>query len=857
MPNQTRTVRFIIEVNEGRAVRSLNRVNRSMNRTERSTRRMVRTQSRLTRVLTRVGSSFIRTLGIMTLMALTVGVLAAAWSALRTVVVATVSALSEFEQRILGLQAILASSVRFVTDPIENFRNAGLVAAGVIETLALRANEMVVSLSEATIVFQTLLAVGAQRLVSETSQLVDLTVLLSNAIAGITTGQDRQRQLAEETRSLFTGQLRSTSLLARLIFRNRREMRRFFEAAEAADEVVERLSLKLRGFSLIARDLARTLSGLRTTFITLLQVIARRAFGSLLEEFENRVGDLFDEIQADVAGLNAIAARLGAAVQTFIDAFLGVIERVFGVAFSNTDDILQRITDAIPTITRGFLRILFILENVGKVVRIIGLLLSSVGAILSLVFNGLKSIFDLLVGLISLLPGAGSLVDALASKVADFDDRIALVVDNFRQIAAFANDLFFGSDVDERIEASMARFAEREASLAAQIAQDQRDQEEAQQRINALNRIDLEVQIRITSQISKQSQAVRSQVSSLLQVIRLSAQGGGLPRGIRSSLIGNASELRDLVESQIRTVGIALRRATFALSEALAPRNIADPDQVERLRLQITRLKGELSALGSDLIAITGLFADLGNVDLTALFQVLGGNVIGKALENIFNALEKEGPLLINLFEGITTSITNFITNNENLVTFIAAIGNSVAQTITQVIQSGESFGTAVRKIFGNILILMGQFAVALGTIAILAGLFTLNSTYVAIGLGLVAAGTAAIALGAALSGGGASGGGGGGGGGGGSAGDATPTSTFTQQQIETQQHFSEAAESLRESSENINAATENIQGVGPDQVLIRGAEKMGGITRVLADDARRSDRFSSTRAAARAFRGA
>ena len=88
------------------------------------------------------------------------------------------------------------------------------------------------------------------------------------------------------------------------------------------------------------------------------------------------------------------------------------------------------------------------------------------------------------------------------------------------------------------------------------------------------------------------------------------------------------------------------------------------------------------------------------------------------------------------------------------------------------------------------------------------------------------------------------------------SGGGATPTFAFSQQQIATQQHFSQAADSLQQSSENLDTATQSIKGVSPGQVFTTGADEMGGVTRVLANDARRSDRFSATRDAARSFRG-
>ena len=778
----------------------------------------------------------------------------AAFQALITIIRATISTISEFEQRILGLQAILSSTVTILQDPIENFRNAGLVAAGVIEQLALRANEMVTSLTEASIVFQTLLATGAQQVVRDVDKLVDLTILLSNSIAGITTGQSRQRQLAEETRSLFTQQLRANSLLTRILFNNRREMREFFQEAERADKVVERLSDRLRGFALAARDLGSTIEGLRTTFITLLQVVAFRAFSGLVNEAEQVITRVFERIQQDIAGLNTLAASLAASVEIILRTIGRILRDTFGLVVKETDDFLSLIIRAMPRVTFEFLRLIFLIKDVikffsilGNVASIIVIIVQIIGTILTDVGTRFNSIISF-IG--SQLPTAiASLLKFITGPLVSTNAIDALGIE-LSKIGEIITGLFTGPSVGDRAREALADFPEALARHRDIIVRTQTEREAALKRITALRRLDLSTNIAITDELLKQSRSLRSQVTNILQVIRLSRTGAG--RGFENLLGGSLEELEGQLRERIGTLRDQLLINEFALNRARNLDTLVNSKEVQDLTLRTANLRGEIAALVADLIALSNAFAQVGRTTFEDLSKTLSNLAFGRVFRSIFNAIKSEGSALRSLFKGITSDIIAFIKSAEGQVAIMAAIGNALATAITSALKGAESFGQALKNVLANLLIAIGQALIVAGSASVLFGLLTFNAALIGEGVLAIAVGTAAIAAGIALGGGGQRTGAGGGG----TSAESTSEFSFRQQEIATQQRLAQVTEGLRVSTENINSATENIRGVKPGEVFTKGSEQAGGITRVLANDVRRGDRFASTRDAALAFQG-
>ena len=864
MPANTLTVRLIIDVRAGRATRQLNRVDRSMRRVSVLGRILRRYVFRpLTSAILTMTKALLSMGIIMVAFTILVAGPIAAFFAMISVIRATIQTLAEFEQRILALQGILASTVIFLRDPVENFRNAGLVATSVVETLALRANEMVASLTEATLVFQTLLATGAQRSIRDVDQLVDLTILLSNSIAGITTGQDRQRQLAEETRSLFTQQLRANSLLTRILFRNRREMREFFRQAEAADNVVEQLTDRLSGFAAVAVELGKTLEGIQTTAQTILQVIARRAFGGILVDFEQRAAAFFVRIQEDIARLDTLAASLGAAATVGITALIAAIRRAFGITITETDNLIQIIIDGIPFITKLLVRIIFLAERAVKIIfgigDFIGILvalfldiydllrliisttiqgLSLIAEFISSLAGSLAQLLGLTAAFANLETGLGSLRDSIDS-VTRFDN----IRENVKQLRQLFAELFTGPDTAEQAAALFNSLFGPEFErnldriLAARAAE-----EAATKNIQSLRRVDLETNIKITSELLKQSRALRSQVSSISDLVRLSLQGGLIGRGVSSLIAGGTTQLIENIENQISTLGKALRDNVIDLDLATDFGVIADTQQIEKLTQLIIQQRGEIAALSADLIALDAIFAQIGNITLRDLAQVFEQFVFGNVFRNLFDALLEGGDRMRSLFSGIIADMRAFVTSAAGQAALFAAIGQTIATGIRNAIQGTESFGQSLKRLLGDLLIALGEMLIVAGTVSVLFGLLTLNAVMIGQGLIAIAIGAGAIVAGIALGGGGGASSGAGGGGGAGQAAPSIREFAFSEAAINVQQ----ATNDLVIATENLDRVTGTFAGVQPGQVVEKGLSEQGGATRVLMRDAQSGRNLSA-----------
>ena len=874
MPANSLTVRLIIDIREGKATRAVTRVDRKLRGLTGTMRRLIRRGFRpIRRWISIMSKALLSMVAVLIAFNIFLTAPQRAFQALITLIKATVSTLSDFEQRILALQGILASTVIFLQDPVENFRNAGLVATGVVEELALRANEMVVSLSEATVVFQTLLATGAAQSIRDVDKIIDLTILLSNSIAGVTVGQDRQRQLAEETRSLFTKQLRANALLNNILFRNRQEMREFFRQAEASDTVVEQLAERLTGFSQVALALGRTLEGIKTTALTLLQVIARRAFGGILVDFENRASAVFEQIVSDTMRLNNLAAFLGAAVTVILNAILGIIQRIFGITFRETTNILDLITDAIPLVTKGFLSILFAGERIVKILigagSILDILLvilldvyDLVRFILQLIFRGVELVFRLIAELARKLGFLGiKLTEGLQSGLKGFNDELARLGEvtrfdriraNLKRVTEIFAGFVLGPTIEDQVEQAFGSgfFAEHLSNLARIVAS-QKEQEAALRDIVSARRIDLTTNIQITDELLKQSRALRSQISSVKEVLRLALRGG-VDRGISNLLGRNILELEEQARDTIGKLVAQLNTNRVALERARTPGVIADETQIKKLEQQQMQIQGEIAATAADLIGLTALFAEFGRTTTAVLGRLAADLILGGVFKNLFIALTSDAAQLKSLFDGVIGSIKDFITSAEGQIAILGAIGNALAGAIKAALSGSESFGQSLKRLLGDLLIAIGQALIVAGSVSVLFGLLTLNGQMIASGIIAIAIGTGAIAAGLALGGGGGVQSSPSSGGGGGAAGSGVREFSFDEALINVQQ----ATSNLNAATENLESVAGSFSGVAPGQVVMRGLSEEGGATRVLSRDVQSGRNLTAAAAAGRVLQG-
>ena len=475
------------------------------------------------------------------------------------------------------------------------------------------------------------------------------------------------------------------------------------------------------------------------------------------------------------------------------------------------------------------------LRGLGFIADFVSSLASSLTQLL-----GLSAIFT------DLETGLGSLRDSIDSVT-----RFESIRENVKQLRQLFAELFTGPDTAEQAAALFnSLFGPEFERNLDRILTARAAEEAATKNIQSLRRVDLETNIKITSELLKQSRALRSQVSSIGEVVRLSL-AGGFAGGVASQITGSIVQVTENIELQISTLGKQLQQNIFDLSRATQFGTIADTQQIEKLTQLITQQRGEIAALTADLVALDAIFAQIGNITLRDLSQVFEQFVFGNVFRNLFDALLEGGDRLRSLFSGIIADMKAFVTSAAGQAAIFAAIGQTIATGIRNAIQGTESFGASLKRLLGDLLIALGEMLIVAGSVSVLFGLLTLNAVMIGQGLIAIAVGAGAIAAGIALGGGGGASSGADGGG----AGQAAPSIrefAFSEAAINVQQ----ATNDLVIATENLDRVTETFSGVQPGQVVEKGLSEQGGATRVLMRDAQSGRNLSAAASAGSVLQG-
>ena len=616
--------------------------------------------------------------------------------------------------------------------------------------------------------------------------------------------------------------------------------------------------------------MGRTLEGIKTTAETLLQVIARRVFGGILTEFETQASAIFEQIQSDTAGLIELAASLGAAVTVIINAILSLIQRVFGLSIKSTNNLLDTIIGAIPSVTKFLLNILFIFERVAKVIigvisladifRLIVLdIYQGITTLLRLILKGFQIVFGLISELrtllgIDLLENSQSGIDSFSNDLRELDKllRFDRIRDNVERIGVLLAGIITGPSISEQTTAAFSAFYGEYLKNSERIEARTKAEEAALRNIITARRIDLSTNIEVTGELLKQARALRSQVSSVKEVVQLSLRGG-INQGVSNLLSRNILELEESLRTQINTLSDQLGTNILDITRTRISGVISDTEQIKKLVAQNMNLRGEIAALAADLIGLNKIFAQIGATTAATLGQIGRDLLLGGVFKNLFALLTVEGAQLQSLFEGITTSIKNFITSAEGQVAVLAAVGNAISGAIKSLLSGSESFGASLKRLLGDLLIALGEALIIAGSVSVLFGLITLNGKLIADGLIAIAVGTGAIAAGLALGGGGGLGqGASSGGGGGAAAAGGTREFAFSEALVNVQQ----ATSDLSSATDNLDKVTATFSGIAPGQVVEKGLTEQGGATRVLSRDVQSGRNLSSAAATGSVLQG-
>lgn len=248
---------------------------------------------------------------------------------------AAVEAAAALEQQMISLQAVLASTQKFDPDPLKNFKAAGVAAHAMMLELLKRGNEINGTIEESTRLLQTMIAQGVGAYVKNAKEAIDLTILLVNAIGGVTVGQDRMRQLTSEVRQLLNGTLAPSATLANLLFKNTAEMRAFLDHASKSKTLLEDMKTKLIGFVQAVQPMSQTLQGFKTSLQDIGILFSTLSMRQVFDVARVSLNKWRDDFFSNMKVVEEAAAATGAAILVIFQN----VARVSGVTsdiFLNT-----------------------------------------------------------------------------------------------------------------------------------------------------------------------------------------------------------------------------------------------------------------------------------------------------------------------------------------------------------------------------------------------------------------------------------------------------------------------------------------------------------------------------------------
>jgi hypothetical protein len=874
-------VDIVITIRNGDAVRELNQTTRSVDRLTRSFRRLRTTVpflSTITGAIATLRKAIISMVGVLLVWNLTVVPIERALQLLKDAVIGAFKAVADFEERVLSLQGILASVYRFdEKDLAQNFVIAGQAATAVMNDLVMRNRETIASISETALVFQTMMASGADRFVKSTKEAVDTAILLSNAVAAITVGQQRSRQLAEETRSLFTGQLRATSLLTKLLFKNADEFKKWRQEAEKTGKFVEMIKEKLDGFVRVSRNLGLTMSGLRASFETIFTVVSRAGFFDIFDKVRRQVAKFVDDLFENMFKLEAASAAIG----TGFDIIMRAIAETFGMASFNADAFMDAIIDNAPKVTEFLLKVWYGIADIGRMI-------ASLKDTLKIISKLAIATFGVIVGSATAVAGAvlatSDAIERMArafgtirlgfaklelfdpERMAKFDQDIAKLDDMVIALSLATADIakitLFGdiSDIEAQAKKAAAAFqlafSEALATLAGRPrAGDMPFSGLAENLTFAFEELNEELK-RLEKLATPTLRIMRQELRNL-ELVAQGALGGSVAEALDKVMGGEGDILA--LKNAYEELGTAIH--TFG--DKLAVRGVENyAEMVESLEASLAKVTARTAELAAQLDAANRAAVKLFDLstfeNLTDIFINKLKMLDVEAIKMILAGKFKEVSMTLeSLLKGAFESIKEMGTG------ILLAFGHAVADAVETAFKTSENFGQAllksVRNIIGQLLIEWGKYCIMMGTIFVAIGLITQNWVQVAHALGAIAVGVAAVAAGMAL-------GGGGGGvsvpatGGGGGGADDIPTFAFNQADILVQQTAQTKAiqqtlvvqERMADTVGELNHSVEGLQNSvvllsshSPGVLVKRGLKDAGG---VLTLGAREAQSKSSSR---------
>lgn len=321
-----------IHIHHGRAKRAVDDLGESTDRATRSTQKFGNSLFSLERLSATLVKAITSMIGVLIVFNLLITVPEKIIQGLVGAFKAGIEAIGEFQQSVVGLQAVLATTQQFEKDPFANFIASGKIATSIIEQLIKRGGELLVTTQEALIVTRELFAGGVGNYIKNVQEAVDLTILMSNVIASIATDENLRRQLSQEVKAALLGQVRTTDQIWRLVGKSSEEAKKFLASSRANKTLLQDMQRLFGPFVKAAELFAITLKGIRSSFVDLADRFARFALTDTFNKGIETAREMIRQFDAFLPLIQEAGAALDASlVVTFEEfaKFLGFTNRSF------------------------------------------------------------------------------------------------------------------------------------------------------------------------------------------------------------------------------------------------------------------------------------------------------------------------------------------------------------------------------------------------------------------------------------------------------------------------------------------------------------------------------------------------
>ena len=767
-----------------------------------------------------------------------------------------VGSLAEFQESVLSTQAILATTVKFSEELGENFRLAGNVARDMQIELLKRTKEIFVSAKDVGLVIQVLLGTGATKLVKDFQSMVDLAILLTNAIAAVTPGQQLERQLASETAAIMNEMARAQDRLARILGVSTDRFKALRKEAAESGRFVEFMREQLQGINQASALFGSQLTGILTSFSDLATIIKIDVFTPFFDTFLNALIKVRDFMSENIKQIALALAPLGA----LLDVLLTGIIRRFAPEMEGFINKLGVLVDILAT------RIMQLVNNIKFFIDVIPRLFATVPGQMdipkilgfgppALIEPGplatevqlTQKTFEIRTSILKSMASQDSLQQQINNRLVEENEELKkflAALEKFRTTVARASIQAFESINQQFIMTmrdSLSTVGQLVFDMDQMIAKAISDILDPELRRVAIDRI---IQM-FGMRLDKLNEAILQSTQELLR----KTITGQFPPGFvlptpPVSLITRARNL--------------LRRFRLEREGVLLP--IVDDESIGRM-LELRRLLSEQVNILEDASRATGeLDEDFDNFVTTIAAINLELSRMADLLVNLSDVLfvRLKARLIELILSGADFGKTFAAALVGSFQVIVASLGRGLAGIITDLFSgAGDDALANFGRFVGSILIQLGSAFIAMGTASLLASLIPFLAPLFnpPAAVGLIAAGAAMVALGAAMGGAGVRGAAGAGVGVGGEA-EKVPTFSFEQAQINVQQSMMAATDNLVLATDNLSRAQENLDTMPAGMVFKKGAKEEGGLLTVVDREAKTGSNLTAARSLALTLRG-